>query len=518
MNRIGKIQFYHRPLAVLLAFWLVGFFTSCTDADIEAIVPYQNNKLALEGDFCTTDPAEVIYTTRILFLIDCSDSMRWNDPNGLRADAILDIEQMYRPSESVTFGIIRFGTSVVVETPEFTKDAQEVAKALAPIKDPEDPKQYLGGTDYNRVLAEAINFIERDRILNHQELEAEYITVFITDGAPQAGDNDPQITVNRILEQVRTLSGMGVTFHTMMMSTEMMGVPPEFLTILQGMATAGGGEYKELAGPAAIATSLGDLLDLTLVLRIFDLKAFYVDNRSSVVAENNGVVSIFVDSDGDGLADFIEEEIGTSPYLTDSDGDFISDLVEVRIGYDPLAKEQHGLDPSAFEDDDLDDLNNYEEDLLGTRYDRFDTDSDGIPDGLEVRYDTNPLLVDDRGDYDGDFIPNADEIWGHLNPRVDDRALQEQLAYNYVIYKTGRNGGCNCYHFEVDNISLTSPLGSDDRELGLNQLKLMVVDSPENKPDLMGNQSLSLTEIIFQEPNFRLPNALTLFLETEDFE
>jgi hypothetical protein len=64
-----------------------------------------------------------------------------------------------------------------------------------------------------------------------------------------------------------------------------------------------------------------------------------------------------VDSDGDGLSDAEEFELGTNPHLADSDGDGLNDLQEYLLGTDPWL---------------------------------MDTDGDGIPDGD----DDNPSSVD----------------------------------------------------------------------------------------------------------------------------
>jgi hypothetical protein len=64
-----------------------------------------------------------------------------------------------------------------------------------------------------------------------------------------------------------------------------------------------------------------------------------------------------VDSDGDGLTDAEEHELGTDPHLADSDGDGLNDLQEYLLGTDPWL---------------------------------MDTDGDGIPDGD----DDNPSCID----------------------------------------------------------------------------------------------------------------------------
>ena len=68
------------------------------------------------------------------------------------------------------------------------------------------------------------------------------------------------------------------------------------------------------------------------------------------------------DTDGDGLCDAQEVDVGTDPDVADSDGDGISDGDEARAGTDPL-------DP--------------------------DTDGDGIPDGVEPTVGTDPTTADE---------------------------------------------------------------------------------------------------------------------------
>lgn len=67
------------------------------------------------------------------------------------------------------------------------------------------------------------------------------------------------------------------------------------------------------------------------------------------------------DSDGDGLSDLLEEQLGTNPLEADTDGDGLSDGDEVSAGLDPL-------------DD--------------------DTDGDGLPDGEEMSCGGDPLFAE----------------------------------------------------------------------------------------------------------------------------
>ena len=113
------------------------------------------------------------------------------------------------------------------------------------------------------------------------------------------------------------------------------------------------------------------------------------------------------DTDGDQLADGLEEYYGTDINNPDTDGDTVSDYIEVvLLGTDPLkadadldtdgdtlsnAREiELGTDPSSA-DSDMDGLADNEELELGTDPMNEDTDGDGVSDGKEVEIGTDPL-------------------------------------------------------------------------------------------------------------------------------
>ena len=118
-----------------------------------------------------------------------------------------------------------------------------------------------------------------------------------------------------------------------------------------------------------------------------------------------------VDSDGDGLGDSLEEEIGSDPNHMDSDRDLlsdgyeyiihglepgevdtdkdgVSDSVELGIGTDPHTNDGFGLDS------DYDGIPDNYEVLVGTDPQNPDTDRDGWYDGFEVGVGSDPLVHD----------------------------------------------------------------------------------------------------------------------------
>ncbi len=122
----------------------------------------------------------------------------------------------------------------------------------------------------------------------------------------------------------------------------------------------------------------------------------------------------YADTDGDGLIDEIEEEIGTNPNKADSDGDNLSDFDEIYLtGTNPIKADtdDDGISDDK-EDADGDMLNTLEEIQLGTLPTYADTDCDGLLDGEEGSYATDPLDIDT----DDDGLWDGDEIAIGLNP------------------------------------------------------------------------------------------------------
>ncbi len=109
------------------------------------------------------------------------------------------------------------------------------------------------------------------------------------------------------------------------------------------------------------------------------------------------------DSDGDGLTNYCECNLGTSPGNSDTDGDGVSDAEEDanhNCAFNP------GESDPRTADTDGDGLDDGQERLNGTDFLNPDSDGDGVPDGAEV---DSGCMNPRSEDTDGDGIPDGVE-------------------------------------------------------------------------------------------------------------
>ncbi|MBK9295182.1 MAG: hypothetical protein IPM57_12225 [Oligoflexia bacterium] len=116
----------------------------------------------------------------------------------------------------------------------------------------------------------------------------------------------------------------------------------------------------------------------------YRLGQFYAFNINARVNSN---YVLDVDSDGDGLFDIEEAQLGTNSSNPRTNG-----VCNDKIRFNANGCIQSSCDPQI--DKDGDGLNECEEITLGTSDLDFDTDGDGVPDGIEVLYGLSPLQSD----------------------------------------------------------------------------------------------------------------------------
>lgn len=142
----------------------------------------------------------------------------------------------------------------------------------------------------------------------------------------------------------------------------------------------------------------------------------YIESVPFLVTKTEEGYSVdFLDSDEDGLPDIYEIMIGTDVNNPDTDNDDLTDYQEVYItGTDPTKYDSvtEGVS-DANSDSDGDGLSNAQEIELGTDPLLSDTDDDGLSDYDEIYvYGTDPL----NPDTDGDGLKDGDEPYIGLDP------------------------------------------------------------------------------------------------------
>lgn len=148
-----------------------------------------------------------------------------------------------------------------------------------------------------------------------------------------------------------------------------------------------------------------------------------------------------LDSDKDGLKDYLEEQLGSDKYNSDADGDGLPDGYEVYLlGTDPLLmdSDDNGINDGE-EDLDGDGVPNLYEYEHGMSSMSKDSDFDGINDFDELNvYGTNPIVADS----DGDGIEDGDELELGFNPAAEDTdgdgvpdgAVRNMQEISYVFH------------------------------------------------------------------------------------
>jgi len=137
--------------------------------------------------------------------------------------------------------------------------------------------------------------------------------------------------------------------------------------------------------------------------------------QTAAANQTQAAISGQEDTDGDGLTNSEEAQIGTDPLNPDTDGDGLGDGEEVKnYGTNPLIPD---TDSDGLGDGD--EVHNRGTDPLNP-----DTDADQLIDGDEITRNTNPL----NPDTDADLLNDGDEVTrgtDPLNPDTDQDAMND---------------------------------------------------------------------------------------------
>ena len=523
----------HRLVVTVAALGaIVGSTATCTNANLEPIPPPEegraDNKLTVEGRFCTTDPDDLAFPVKLLFVVDESASMDATDPDGTRTDALVEVVNAVFDVPGVEIGIIGFGLGVTPHTekcdvygsngrdgtagtpddiarvncrPGFAPPDQALLGAL-------ETGEAAGTTDFLGTLNSVIAFLADDMGQSDPLAlqNARYAIIFLSDGLPDAdGSFDPIGTcrdaadweragktvdnagvvsaVGDLLEQIEELARQydvrELTFNAAFAAAPQTQAPIKACgsTFMRAMAKQGKGVFRDFSSGEAINFLF---IDFTSFKRIFAMKSFLAANLSAapfslaigvdpkVQSDDPTLARGIIDSDADGLPDEQEKLIGTDPEQQDTDGDGFSDLLEHRLtlsGLDPLDPTDADCGADVDKGDfDGDGLRDCEERFFGTNVRGYDTDNDGFGDGVEAMFGLNPAIDDTLFDVDFDGVRNSNELRAHSRVDNDDVVALSEHAYRYRIVEDGLEGSSLCYTFTVDNIALATTTGARDTD------------------------------------------------------
>jgi hypothetical protein len=207
----------------------------------------------------------------------------------------------------------------------------------------------------------------------------------------------------------------------------------------------------------------------------FVLRDLWVNDASSIWWNGKRML----DSDNDGIPDQIETQWGSNPKAYDSDGNGIGDGVEYSLwntpcGNIPVANlgqagqtcTNAGANKSfygtcgapPYNDTDQDNLNDCEENLLGSNPTNFDTNGDFVPDQFEWLYNvaynfgTNSL----NSDPTNDGVTNYQKLKDLFPVNVPMPQLNGITPMSYQLTQTSTNASQTCYQAQVTNVPVMS--------------------------------------------------------------
>ncbi|MDE6086938.1 MAG: hypothetical protein K2G25_00955 [Oscillospiraceae bacterium] len=253
----------------------------------------------------------------------------------------------------------------------------------------------------------------------------------------------------------------------------------------------------------------------------------------------------FPDTDDDGLSDILEIMYGTAIDNPDTDGDGLTDYEEVFLClteptvYDSVKKGVSDSDADAdgdgltnaeeiaagtnpyIEDSDDDSLTDYEEIYIyKTDPLEYDTDEDGLPDGVEIRVELDPLNPATHGTPDAEYTVTMtytadDDIFKSINNTESSYQMSVEVEGTAMAVTTlyaSESGYSNVMENETI-LGMIPEITSSDEE-GITRIKIMFEIAEEywdntlnrypDEPELQGLKRLNVFHF-FEDSNMSFP-------------
>jgi hypothetical protein len=474
----------HAPAMTFVRLALgAALLSGCTSVDllyptVQPPPPPEVEPNKVQGQFCTEDPATIVFPLKVWFVIDDSGSMQMNDPNQKRYTGVETLATALGNPGKVYFGgeVFSGQRTMRFSNPRFIDDVtlfnSEVASTAGP---------GAGETPYLGALNLALGEITADIMANvAMAKRTRYVIIFLSDGQPTDSMGPAIIAAVDEIMALQPKVG-GITLNTVMLG----GDDPAAAPLLMQMAAEGMGQYKSFPNGDSLDYSG---FDFSTIRRTYQQR-FFVMTNTSMVPNGQGQD---VDSDGDSLPDAVEMAMGTDPTKRDTDGDGCNDALEVRVGWNPLMKVAGECTCDAMhdptKDTDNDGLNDCEESWIGTLPTDMDsdigasapTDPDLAADGLDFFEVKDPTFPNTATDRDLDGVLDLEELRQHTAIDVPDMD-REKFAYRYTTFEKAPNSD-RCYQFVIENVTLGHTLATVEHAADENVLELHLVQSSMDDP------------------------------------
>ncbi|WAM34448.1 VWA domain-containing protein [Caldicellulosiruptor morganii] len=320
---------------------------------------------------------EVSHQTKyidIVFVLDSSGSMSWNDPNDYRKTA----------AKSFVDALVQGDRAAVVDFDSYGYLLQPLTHDFEAVKSAIDRIDSSGGTD----IAAGIR-IANQQLISQSSDDRIKVIILLTDGE---GYYDQSLTAQAKDSNINIYTiGLGTSVDE---------------NLLRNIAAQTGGMYFSVSSASQLP---------------------------QVFSRITEIVTEPVDTDGDGIPDSVEVSgartgfgtlVYSDPNNPDTDGDGIEDGEEIGVLVNgPNGEYYKSSTNPAIKDSDQDGLFDAEEDEYGTKPYNSDTDGDGLSDGIEVSMGYSPL----HKNYDGDSYTDKEEAERGLDPYLYDKTWFEHI-------------------------------------------------------------------------------------------
>ncbi len=324
----------------------------------------------------------------IVFAIDSSGSMGWNDPTDIRKRVTKDFIDILGENDRV--GIVDFDSYAYILS-SLTTDKESAKNAVNRIDS-------NGGTNLSRAMDTSIRLHLNSQIKN---IEVEDNIFLELENLLLANNETVENTTEKGLNGLDLLGNEITSSSAIEVKTKEIENNEERLKYII-LLTDGEGTYSTSYTSLAKSNNikvytvgLGSSVDVSLLQSIAsgtDGKYFHANNAEGLIKEfetmKEEIVDLTIDTDGDGLSDYHEKYLrlfngvylSTDPENSDTDGDGISDYDELEIVYGYSNRN------SSYEQV----IEYYK---MNSDPTKIDTDGDGLYDDI----DPNPKAYDATG-------------------------------------------------------------------------------------------------------------------------